>query len=183
MAEALAFHPIGMGLWTEYTDEFGQIVPGLATARLLRFRRPVQLDRLLIHPLPIRWAPELGASLAHAVLDVFDRETRTWQRVAETELPPQHAVDGPPHVIELHGLQTDHLRVCADLEHPVPSSHGEQWANPHNVPYRALEKLECFGEYLAPADDEPPVLRSLREVHVMVRDPRSRMPAPEDPGR
>ncbi len=162
MSERLEFHPIGMALWTEHRDaETDDLLPGLATARVLRFRRPVRLDLLRVQPGAVRWAPDYSAAIAHVVVRVFDRDAGEWREVRDFGLPPRTDVAGPPHELPLEGLETDHLHVACDLEHPVPPSHGEQWANPHNVPYSALEHLECLGAELAPVQEEPPVERPL----------------------
>jgi hypothetical protein len=162
---------MGMALWTRYQDEgTGEDVPGLASARVLRFRRHVRLDRLLIHPVQTRWAPVLPSSPAHVTLGVWDAVARVWQQVGEHDLPPMESMDAPAHSIDLGGLQSDHLRVVCDLEHPVPPTHGELCANPRIVPFKALRNLECQGAMLDDAGDEPPVQDRL---HILGCEPRA----------
>jgi hypothetical protein len=149
------------------------------TVRYLRFMRPVRLQRLeLPRSVYGRWVPAVPTHPSHLVLSILNRATHGWQTLREIDLPydPRTAGEGlsqamsmpemethfaailqdPPYVIELEGLESDHLRVECDREHPTWPNHGECNGGPFNVPFGALDPIRAFGEPLDPAASEVP---------------------------
>ncbi len=147
----------------------GVEVDGETAIRYLRFGRKVRLERLeLPRSVYGRRAPSVPTHPAHIILSVLDQATARWQAVREIELPydPRTSGEGlsqamsneemeahfaqiladPPYVIELNGLETDHLRVECDREHPVWPSHGEINGGPYHVPFGILHPLRAFGD-------------------------------------
>ena len=142
--------------------------------RYLRFMRPVRLHRLeLPRSVYGRWVPAVPTHPAHLVLSTLERASHRWQTVREVDLPydPRTAGEGlsqamsmpemeahfaailqdAPYVIDLQGLETDHLRVECDREHPAWPNHGECNGGPYNVPFGILDPLRAYGETLDPA--------------------------------
>lgn len=149
-----------------------------AAVRYLRFRRRVSIDHL---ELPLhaygRWVPRTPVHPAHLILSVLDPASRRWRVIQEVDLPydPRTAGEGlsqemtveamdehfkrvlagPPHRIELGGLDTDHLRVECDREHAVWPNHGECNGSPFCVPFGTLHPLRAFGQTLAGPPPQP----------------------------
>jgi len=116
-----------------------------------------------------RWVPSVPTHPAHLVISVLDGNR--WRTIREVDLPPDPVTGGeglsqqmsidemnakleqvlrqPPHVIELGGIETDHLRVECDREHPVWPNHGECNGGPFSVPFGILNPLRAFGEPLS----------------------------------
>jgi len=145
-----------------------------SAVRYLRFMRPVRIQRLeLPRSTYGRWVPAVPTHPAHLVFSLLDRATHRWQTMREVDLPydPRTAGEGlsqamsmpemeahfaailqdAPYVIELDGLETDHLRVECDREHPTWPNHGECNGGPYNVPFGILDPLRVYGEPLDPA--------------------------------
>jgi hypothetical protein len=166
--------------------DLGVMVNGQSTVRHLRFLQKARLDRLeLSRSVYGRWTPNVPTHPAHLILSTLDRVTGRWRTVKEVNLPydPRVAGEGltaetppeqvgamlwaaandKPHVIPLDGLETDHLRVECDREHPVWPSHGEVNGNIINVPFGILNPLRAFGELTGndaePAPYQPPLSR------------------------
>ncbi|MCE9615999.1 MAG: hypothetical protein K8T26_17145 [Lentisphaerae bacterium] len=153
----------------------GVTVDGRATVRYLRFRRRVRIDHLeLLRLAAGRWEPSVPTHPAHVTVSVL--EGATWRVVKDVEFPPDPRVSGDgidrttspeemnrrfaptltePLRIDLAGLETDHLRVECDREHPVWPNHGDcaTGAAGHAVPFAILNKLTAHGEELEAAPD------------------------------
>jgi hypothetical protein len=166
----------------------GVPVTGQTCIRYLRFGRPVVIDYLeLGRQVYGRWIPDVPVHPAHLVISRLDTGSQQWQTVREIDLPADDRISGkglsqamsieemnahfdrvlkePPFRIELGRLETDHLRVICDREHPVWPNHGECNGGVHNVPFGILNKLSAHG---APRDipvkraDYQPVLKRLK---------------------
>ena len=152
--------------------ELGAEIAGETAVRYLRFGRPVRLDRLeLPRSIYGRWVPGVPTHPAHLIISRLDAEANSWRTVREVDLPfdPRVAGEGlsqemtidemeahfarvledPPYIIELEGLESDHLRVECDREHPVWPSHGEINGGSCHVPFGMLHPLKAFGEPLS----------------------------------
>ncbi len=148
--------------------------------RYLRFMHPVLLSRLeLARSVYGRWVPDVPTHPAHLILSTLDPISHRWNTVEEIDLPfdPKTAgaglsqsmsmaqieahfktvLNGPPFVIDLDGLVTDHLRVECDREYPVWPSHGECNGGPYNVPFGILDPLKAFGSPVDAAASGIPV--------------------------
>lgn len=172
------------GLQPLQHPELGVEITGETAVRYLRFRQSVRLERLeLQRSVYGRWVPAVPTHPAHLLISVLDSQTNRWHTVREVDLPydPRTAGEGlsqamgveameahfarvladPPYVIPLDGLETDHLRVVCDREHPMWSNHGEVNGGPYHVPFGILHPLRAFGEPLgAPAESVyQPILR------------------------
>ncbi|MHB9132603.1 MAG: glucosidase family protein [Armatimonadota bacterium] len=167
----------------------GVEVHGQTAIRYLRFLRPVQIDRLELSRLVYgRWVPAVPCHPAHLRISQLDQTTHRWEIVREVDLPadPRIAGEGlsqgmtiaemeahfaailrdPPHVIELGGLQTDHLRVECDREHPVWPNHGECNGSPFGVPFGILNGLQAYGMPLGASPEfryNPPL--TVTDIH------------------
>jgi hypothetical protein len=122
-----------------------------------------------------RWEPVVPTHPAHVVVSVLDGQR--WRVVKEVEFPPDPRIsgDGRPHDtspeemqelfkavmaeaylrIELGGVETDHVRVECDREHPIWQNHGDcaTGAAGRAVPFRLLSTLSAHGESLDAAPD------------------------------
>lgn len=160
------------GIKPFHHPELGVEVPGRTAVHYLRFGRTVRVDRL---ELPryggnARWAPQVPLHPAHLIVSVLDGERNCWKTVREVELPADPRTTGkglsqqmsldemeahfaaiyndPPYVIDLGGIETDHLRVECDREHPVWPNYGEVNGGRYNVPFAMLEPMRAVGEAL-----------------------------------
>ena len=147
----------------------GVEIPAQSAVRYMRFRRRARIEHLELGRCVYgRWVPSVPCHPAHLVVSVLD-DNGAWQTVREIDLPEEPAIAGeglsqdsgieemeahfqgalqrPPHRIELDGLETDHLRVECDREHPVWPSHGECNGGPFNVPFGILEPLIAHGDW------------------------------------
>jgi len=161
------------GLQRVRHTELGADVIGQTCIRYLRFVRPARLDRLEIGRLRYgRWQPAVPTHPDHIVVSILDREKLRWKSVKEVNLPFEPEIAGkglsqdmrteemdkhlgpilrrPPHIIELGGLETDHLRIVCDREHPVWPNHGECNGGTHNVPFGILNGAKAYGQLLGP---------------------------------
>ncbi len=153
----------------------GVEVDGRTCVRTLRFRRRVRISHLeLRRPACGRWIPTVPAHPAHLLISVL--EGARWRVVQEIEFPrdPRIAGDGVAHDlppwemdarfrpvfaeplrIELGGLETDHVCVECDREHPVWPNHGDvvTGAAGYAVPFGILSQLSAHGEELEAAPD------------------------------
>lgn len=153
-----AFHP---RLRTE--------VLGQTAIRYMRFMRQVRVDRLEMKPHVYgRWTPSVPTHPAHLIVSILNRETCRWEVVREVDFPADERILGkglsqdmtmaemehhfalvmkdPPKVIELGGVQTDHLRIECDREHPVWPNHGEMNGGVFGVPFGILDPLVAYGQ-------------------------------------
>lgn len=154
--------------------DLGVEINGQTAIRYLRFRAPVRIGHI---ELPLlqgnqvgRWVPQVPGHPAHLVISVLDRPTGRWRVVKDVDLPPVPGVDGtglsnhgdtadmeahfhritketPPHRIELGGIETDHLRIECDREHPVFANHGECNGPPFHVPHGILNGVTAHGNF------------------------------------
>lgn len=175
------FHP---RLKTEITDR--------SVVRYMRFLRRVRIDRL---EWPFagygRWVPSVPLHPAHLQVSVLDCNTCKWNVVEDVNLPPDDRIAGkglrqgmseqemnaffrqlynePSRMIDLGGIEADHLRLECDREHPVWPSHGETNGCPWQVPYGMLHKVRAFGSSRA----ELPVAEYLPCLKMGVFRPRA----------
>jgi hypothetical protein len=140
--------------------------------RTMRFAAPVRLEHLeLGRNVYGRWIPSVPTHPAHLLVSVYDRDRRLWTTIQEVNLPPDPRIEGqdlsqamsvkemdsylaqvldePPHRIELGGVETDHVRIVCDREHPVWPNHGECNGGILNVPFGTLNQLKAFGQTTA----------------------------------
>lgn len=152
-----------------HTEIFGQ-----TSIRYMRFRRRAKIERLEIGRLAYgRWVPGVPVHPAHVEVSIFNSVTHRWERVADAEFPAEPEIMGAglsqgmtieemdehfsrilkkaPYRVELNGLETDHLRVVCDREHPVWPNHGECNGGAHNVPFGALHNSRAYGKPLGKA--------------------------------
>ena len=148
--------------------DLGVEVNAQTTVRYLRFMRRVRLDHLeLPRSVYGRWVPNVPTHPAHLILSVLDHTNHSWVNIKEIDLPfdPRTGGEGlsqsmtmpemeahfakilqdPPYLINLDGLETDHLRVECDREHPTWPCHGECNGGPYNVPFGILDPLKAIG--------------------------------------
>ncbi|HUW34776.1 MAG TPA: hypothetical protein VM223_24470 [Planctomycetota bacterium] len=194
MAELLSDHPISHGgIKPLLHPRLNVQTNGQTAIRYLRFFRPVWVDRLELGRIVYgRWIPSVPTHPAHLVVSVLDG-TR-WRTVGEVDLPPDPVTAGeglsqqmsvdemnakleqvlrqPPHVIELGGIETDHLRVECDREHPVWPNHGECNGGPFSVPFGILDPLRAFGEPLSDATCKTPYSPILSVEQMQPEAPR-----------
>jgi len=167
----LTYNPLSHAVWTSYHDKTtGRELPGLAAVRYCRFNRKVKLKTIKIPPTILRWAPPVVSQPAHIQVAYFRGLKEGWKILLDKELPLYSGKK--PHQLELDNVETDHLRIVCDREHPVPPSHGEQWANPYIVPFRILEKVECYGIPLEEKEYEPIYNSPLKVKHIYPAAPR-----------
>ncbi len=150
----------------------GVDVIGQTCIRYLRFGRPVVLSHLeLGRHVYGRWIPDVPVHPAHLIISRLDGASLKWQTIREIDLPPDPRISGsglsqsmsidemnahfervlqePPYRIDLDAVETDHLRVVCDREHPVWPNHGECNGGVHNVPFGILNKLAAYGSAAA----------------------------------
>jgi len=161
-----AFHP---GLKTE--------VMGRSVVRYLRFLRKTRVDRLELGRVVARKIPAIPAHPAHLIISTLDQKTCKWRIIREISLPSDPRIEGKgispkmsyeqiedffrkvmqtePWKIDLGGIETDHLRIECDREHPVYQSHGEYNGGLFNVPFSTLDNLKAYGEYLEEKTSDP----------------------------
>lgn len=154
----------------------GVEVDGRSCVRYLRFRRKVRLDHLELprNVWTARWEPIVPAHPAHVTVSVLDGAR--WRVVKDVEFPriPLIAGDGvAPGTssgemnerfkdlmaerlrIDLGGLETDHIRVECDREHPVYPNHTDMatGAAGYAVPFGILSGTAVYGEPLGELPD------------------------------
>ena len=151
----------------------------------LRFYRKVKVDRLELPPIVYgRSRPLVPTHPAHLSITVFDRNQLRWETVRTVDLPrnPKFSGQGlsletsmdkmerffekalqeaPPHQIELGGLETDHLRIECDREHPVWPNFGECNGDLYHVPFGIFKPIKIFGNPLGKEPQVAPYNRGL----------------------
>ncbi len=185
MSQPLRHYPVTHGGITPVRHpRLGVTVDGQTAIRYLRFPRPVRIHRLELARIVYgRWIPAVPTHPAHLLISVLDPDSGNWRLVRAVELPydPRVAGEGltqamsieemdahfsavlrdAPLVIELDGLETDHLRVECDREHPVWPNHGECNGSPYSVPFGILNPLQAYGDVLDARGEEFPYLPPL----------------------
>ncbi|MEX0653881.1 MAG: hypothetical protein WD534_15800 [Phycisphaeraceae bacterium] len=170
MAESLNHHDITHAhLAPVHHPRLDTTVNGRSAVRYLRFLRPVRLDRLELPPHSYgRWIPAVPVHPARVIVSVLDPATGRWQTIKTVDLPPDPRIAGaglsqedtiermdayfarilrdPPITIALDGLETDHLRLECDREHPVWPNHGECNGGTFNVPFGILRTMTAHGQ-------------------------------------
>ena len=195
-AERLLDHAITHG-GVQQVDHprLGTRVHGQTSIRYLRFGRSVQMDRLELGRIVYgRWIPPVPTHPAHLVVSTLDRQSQTWKTLREIDLPPDPRVAGEglsqqmsaeemeehlrpilsegPHVIALDGVETDHVRIVCDREHPVWPNHGECNGGIFGVPFGILNELYAYGVPVAePAAIDPPA-RILKRQQIRPEAPK-----------
>ncbi len=150
---------------------YGFTTNSQTAVRYFRFLRKARLDRLeLPHHVYGRWVPDVPVHPAHLIISTLDRESLRWKTVQEIDIPMDERIlgkglsqemriekmnhhfrtilDDEPRIFDLQSLETDHLRVECDQEHPVWPNHGENNGGSYNVPFGILNPMKAFGEYL-----------------------------------
>lgn len=169
MSSDINQHPITHTHLFHYPHpDLGVEVIGEATARYLRFRRPVELERLELTPLCYgRGMPAVPCHPAELTVATLDRQRGVWQTVREFALPydPRIAGEGLSqsmtceemeasfapvytdtlHQLDLRGITTDCLRVMCTREHAHWPNHGETGGSGHIVQFGALNTLKAYG--------------------------------------
>ncbi len=195
-AQLLLDHAITHG-GVQHVDHprLGTQAYGQTCTRYLRFGRTVQLDRLELGRLVYgRAIPSVPTHPAHLIVSTFDPQSRTWKTLCEVDLPadPRIAGEGlsqkmsaeemevhlrpilsePPHVIALDGLETDHLRIVCDREHPVWPNHGECNGGVFNVPFGILNELHAYGVPVEEPRAISPPARILKRQRIKPKAPK-----------
>lgn len=160
------------GLKPTHHERLNTTVNAQTAVATLRFYRPARVDRLEIAPTVYgRGSPSVPTHPAHMTVSVFNRASGKWDVVRDVSFPPNPKFSGkglaermpmkdmetffadalkeaPPYVIDLGGLETDHLRVECDREHPVWPNTGEMNGNIYSVPYGIFREVSVFGDPL-----------------------------------
>ena len=158
--ENLSFTCIPHAAWVPRADtKPADGLVGLAAVRYYRFDRRVRVSRFRLCPTAIRWAPMAYTRPDHIIISRFI-EGDGWETVADLHLPV--IAEGEWHDIDIGCVETDHLRVVCDREHPVEECHGDFAYATWNVPFRILEKVEWLGGYMDEIAQEPPYQPPLR---------------------
>src|SRR5262245_58107715 len=140
-------------------DRLGTQIAGQTAVATLRFYQPVRIDRIEIPAICYsRDLPPVPCHLGHVSVSVFRRTTGQWEVIRDIEFPPNPKFAGEgltqdtrpevmqqffeqaikehsPWTIELGGLETDHVRLECDREHPTWSNARECNGGPYNVPF------------------------------------------------
>ncbi|MCC6491123.1 MAG: hypothetical protein IT364_26785 [Candidatus Hydrogenedentes bacterium] len=187
----LVDHPITHGGIQQIEHpRLGTTVHGQTSIRYLRFGQTVQVDRLELRRLVYgRHVPQVPTHPAHVLVSVLEPASMRWKTLREVDLPPNPVLLGegltqdmtieqmqerlfsvlnePACVIDLDGVQTDHLRVECDREHPVWPNHGECNGGEHNVPFGILNEVRAYGivEKTGIQTRVPPRVLAQRAIH------------------
>ena len=206
MPEEIKYFPLTHGgIKRVHHERLDTEIDAQTAVMTLRFYRNVKIDRLELPPVVYgRSGPPVPVHPAHLSITTFDRDKLRWKTVSAVDLPanpkfsgrgltPETPMDhmwrffedalrdSPPHRIELEGLETDHLRIECDREHPVWPNHGECNGNLYHVPFGVFKNVKVFGE---PLEKQPQVAPYNRVLDMGKYEPKppSRMelvPRPE----
>ena len=177
------------GIQRVHHPRFDVDIDAQTAVRYMRFSQPVRIEHLELSPEVYgRWVPNVPTHPKHLIISALDPKKHTWTVVQEVDLPrnPMIAGEGlsqempveemeahfakvleqPPYLIPLGGIETDHLRVECDREHPVWPSHGECNGGEFHVPFGILNSLKAFGKPLTEKLYEQKYLPTLKIGHV-----------------
>jgi len=162
------------GLKPTHHERLNTMVNAQTAVATLRFYRPARVDRIEIPPTVYgRGTPPVPTHPAHLVVSVYNRSSGQWEVVRDVRFPENPKFSGagltartpmkemeaffaealkatPPYTIELGGLETDHLRLECDREHPVWPNTGECNGNIYSVPFGIFREVSVFGVPLQP---------------------------------
>ncbi|HOL21375.1 MAG TPA: hypothetical protein PLQ41_00775 [bacterium] len=184
--EVLKDYPVfHAGIKKVMHHELGVEINSQTSVRYMRFLRKVSIDKLEL-PLHVygRGAPAVPVHPARVVVSVLDRKNMCWSPIKIAEFAPRDSIsgkglnqkmsaaemdeyfrnvinNGPPYIIELNGLETDHLRIECEREHPVWPNHGECNGGPYNVPFGLLNPLKAIGRVIGPLPENREWVRPL----------------------
>lgn len=160
------------GIKPVHHDRLGTVINAQTAVATLRFYRMARVDRLEIPPTIYgRGAPGVPVHPAHLLISIFNRRTDRWETIRDLELPANPKFSGKGlnlempmadmekffvqaikehgvYSIDLGGIETDHLRLECDREHPIWPNHGECNGNVHNVPFGIFRDVSVYGEPL-----------------------------------
>jgi len=168
----------------------GVEVEARSCVRYLRFRRRVRIDHLdLPRVVTGRYEPSVPTHPAHVTVSVL--KGGSWRVVKDIEIPADPRITGdgrsldadpaemdrlfqaimgePPPRIELGGIETDHVRVECDREHPVWPNHADMVTGcaGHAVPFGVLSRLSAWGEPVGEAPETSIYYRPILKVGVV----------------
>lgn len=180
------FPIIHAGIKPVHHQQLNAMIDGQPAVRYMRFMRTVRVERLeLARAFVSRWEPNVPTHPAHVIISTLDSLHNRWKIVKDVEIPPDPRILGKelsqdmptaditkyfeaiqkeaPIVIEVGGLETDHLRVECDREHPVWPSHGQCGCGGiHCVPFRILDSMKAYGHELGQKPEVSPYNSLLR---------------------
>jgi len=167
--------------------KLGVEIVGRTAVRYMRFLRSVRLDYVELpvsadNLISGRWSPSVPTHPAHIIVSVFDEKRKRWKPIKDVELPANEKFKGAglsqemtlaemqvffkkavaeqqPHIIQLGGITTDHLKIECDREHEVWPNHGECNGGPFNVPFSILKPLKAYGR--VESEERPPLYNPL----------------------
>lgn len=162
MSAKIRYEQVNHAVWQEYTDSrTGQYVPAIGLRQFYRFYGRARLDAMTITPTLVRWGSTDNRALpAELILHIWDDATGSWKLLFEKTLP--RPPKGKDHRINLGGIRTRFLRVECLKQHPVGPSGGEQWANPHYVPFDTLRHVDFHGGAVRRHECDLPIQPPLR---------------------
>jgi hypothetical protein len=134
-----------------------------------RFFRPCRLERVEIPAIVYgRARPPVPCHPAHIIVSVYDDIAGRWKVIRELDIPENSKFAGrglsdltpqdeqaqffedalreaKPVTIDLGGLESDHLRLECDREHPTWPNFTEMNGGAHNVPFGIFNKAAVYG--------------------------------------
>jgi len=179
------------GIKPVWHDRLRTKIAGQTAVATLRFYRPVRVTRIEIPAIVYaRDQPSVPSHLAHVAVSVFRRTSGQWEVIRDVAFPPNPKFAGQglsqdtrpevmqqffeqaikehsPWTIDLGGLETDHVRLECDREHPTWSNARECNGGPYNVPFGVFHNAVVYGEPLAPRPAVAPYEPVLR--HGVIR--------------
>jgi len=146
MNAQIRYEQINHAIWHRYTDAATQQqVPAIGLRQYYRFYGAPRLDEMTITPTLVRWGSDDNRALPAAlIVHAWSDTARSWEHLLTKELP--RPAPGKDLRIKLGGVRTRFLRVDCIKQHTVGPCGGEQWANPHYVPFDTLKHVDFLGE-------------------------------------
>jgi len=164
MKTKIRYEQINHAIWHRYTDaQTQQQVPAIGLRQYYRFYGTPWLGEMTITPTLVRWGSDDNRALpAELIVHAWNDATKSWELLLKKELP--RPALGKDHRLQLGAVRTRFLRVDCLKQHTVGACGGEQWANPHYVPFDTLKHVDFNGTPVKRHHSDLPVQPPLRIV-------------------
>lgn len=171
-------------------DRLGVEIDAQTAVATLRFFRKVQVSRIEVPPIVYgRGSPPVPTHPARIIVSAYNRERERWEILRDLAVPPNAAFSGrgldgstpmkdmDAHfreaikqagllVIDLGGVELDHVRLECDREHPTWPNHGEANGNIYSVPFGIFNDVSVHGRPLSPNPAVAPYAPVLRHRRI-----------------